>query len=178
MTPAPEEIRYPVGRFDFKAAYNSDDRPLWLAQLADAPAKLRAAVEGLGDTQLDTPYREGGWTVRQVVHHLADAHMNWYIRPKLAVTEELPITKTYAEQLWAELADARTAPVEPSLRIFEGVTERWAIFFRSLGEADWSRQFQNPEWGTRTVEDVLRSMAWHSRHHTAHISRMRERMGW
>ncbi len=178
MTPAPEEIRYPVGRFDFKAAYDPADRPLWLAQLAEAPAKLRAAVEGLSDSQLDTPYREGGWTLRQVVHHLADAQMNWYIRPKLAVTEDLPMTKTYAEQLWSELADARTAPVEPSLRIFEGVTERWVIFFRSLGPDDWWRRFQNSEWGTLTVEDVLRAMAWHSRHHTAHITRMRDRMGW
>ena len=173
-----EDIRYPVGRFDFGAPFDSADRPLWLARLAEAPAKLRAAVEGLSDAQLDTPYREGGWTLRQVVHHLADANLNWYIRPKLAVTEDVPMTKTYAEQSWSELADAWTAPVEPSLRIVEGVTERWVIFLRSLGPADWSRRFQNSEWGTLTVEDVLRAMAWHSRHHTAHITRMRERMGW
>lgn len=173
-----EAIRYPVGRFDFRAAFRPEDRPLWLAQLAEAPAKMRAAVEGLNDAQLDTPYREGGWTLRQVVHHLADAHMNWYIRPKLAVTEDVPMTKTYAEQLWSELADARTAPVEASLKILEGVTERWVIFFGSLKEADWPKRFQNPEWGTRTVEDVLRSMAWHTRHHTGHITELRKRMGW
>jgi len=178
MTPAPDSIRYPVGTFKFSDPFNSEDGPVWLAQLAEAPAKLRAAVEGLSDGQLDTPYREGGWTLRQVVHHLADAQLNWYIRPKLAVTEDLPMTKTYAEQLWSELADARTAPVEPSLRIFEGVTERWGIFFKSLRSSDWSRRFQNSEWGTLTVEDGLRSMAWHTRHHTAHITDMRKRMGW
>jgi uncharacterized damage-inducible protein DinB len=177
MSPTPD-VRYPVGPFKFSDPFNSEDRPKWLAQLDQAPPNLRAAVEGLNDAQLDTPYRQGGWTVRQVVHHLADAQLNWYIRPKLAVTEDLPLTKTYAEQLWSELADARTAPVEPSLRIFEGVTERWLIFFRSLGEAEWSRRFQNSEWGTLTVEDVVRAMAWHTRHHTAHITELRRRMGW
>ncbi len=173
-----ETIRYPVGRFDFKAPFRSEERGLWLAQLAAAPANLRRAVDGLTDAQLDTPYREGGWTLRQVVHHLADAHLNWYIRPKLAVTEDLPMTKPYAEQLWSELADARTAPLEPSLRIFEGVTLRWLVFLRSLPDTDWLRRFQHPEWGPLTVEDVVRSMAWHVRHHTAHITALRRRMGW
>jgi hypothetical protein len=113
-----------------------------------------------------------------VVHHLADAQLNWYIRPKLAVTEDVPMTKTYAEQLWSELADARTGPIEPSLKIFEGVTERWIIFSNSLKPSDWSRSFQNSEWGTLCVEDVLRAMAWHTRHHTAHITEMRKRKGW
>ena len=172
------EVRYPVGRFDFKDPFSSEDRPLFLAQLTEAPAKLRAAVAGLSDMQLDTPYRPGGWTVRQVVHHLADAHMNWYIRPKLAVTEDLPVTKTYAEQLWAELADARSSAIEPSLQIFEGVTARWCQFLASLAPSDWSRKFTNPEWGTLTVEDTLRAMAWHSRHHIAHITELRKRKGW
>jgi len=104
--------------------------------------------------------------------------VNWYIRPKLAVTEDLPVTKPYAEQLWAELGDARTAPVEPSLQMFEGVTARWVRFLESLAPEQWSRQFTNPEWGTLTVEDALRGMAWHTRHHTAHISQLRQRMGW
>ena len=172
------DVRYPIGRFNFKDPFRSEDRSLWLAQLAEAPAKMRAAVAGLSDSQLDTPYREEGWTVRQVVHHLADAHVNWYIRPKLAVTEDQPITKTYAEQLWAELTDARTSPVEASLQMLEGVTVRWCRFFESLTLAQWSRTFGNPEWGTLTVEDTLRSMAWHSRHHTAHVMGLRERMGW
>lgn len=172
------DIRYPIGRFSFKDPFRSEDRPLFLAQLADAPAKLRAAVADLSDAQLDTPYRPGGWTVRQVVHHLADAHVNWYIRPKLAVTEETPITKTYAEQLWAELADARSSPIEPSLQIFEGVVTRLCHFLNALPPNDWSRRFTNPEWGTLSVEDTLRGMAWHSRHHTAHITELRKREGW
>jgi hypothetical protein len=109
MTPA-TDVRYPVGPFKFSDPFHSEDRPRWLAQLAEAPAKLRAAVAGLSDSQLDTPYREGGWTIRQVVHHLADAHMNWYIRPKLAVTDNLPVTKTYAEQLWSELPTRARVP--------------------------------------------------------------------
>ena len=176
MSPSPD-IRYPVGRFSFKDPFRSEDRPLFLAQFAEAPQKLRAAVAGLSDLQLDTPYRAGGWTVRQVVHHLADAHMNWYIRPKLAVTEDLPTTKPYAEQLWAELADARNGPIEPSLQIFEGVTERWRRFLESLAPEDWSRKFTNPEWGTLTVEDTLRAMDWHGRHHTSHITELRKREG-
>src|SRR5580700_2928936 len=128
MTPA-ADLRYPIGPFTSGLPASPADRPLYLAQLAEAPAKLRAAVAGLSDSQLDTPYRPEGWTVRQVVHHLADAHVNWYIRPKLAVTEDQPITKTYAEQLWAELGDARTSPVEASLRMLEGVTARWCRFF-------------------------------------------------
>ncbi len=178
MTSASDSIRYPVGRFEFSDPFDSADRPVWLAQLREAPAKLHAAVAGLTDVQLDTPYREGGWTVRQVVHHLADAHMNWYIRPKVAVTEDNPMTKTYAEQSWAELPDARTAPVEASLKIFEGVTERWCIFFVSLEPSDWPRRFQHAEWGSLSVEDVLRVMAWHTHHHTAHITELRRRSGW
>jgi uncharacterized damage-inducible protein DinB len=177
MTPS-LDIRYPVGRFNFKDPFETGDRPRFLAQLAEAPAKLRAAVAGLSDNQLDTPYRPGGWTVRQVVHHLADAHVNWYIRPKLAVTEDMPVTKPFAEQLWAELADARTSPVEPSLQMFEGVTARWCRFLASLTPGDWSRGFTNPEWGTLTVDDTLRANAWHTRHHTAHITELRKRMGW
>lgn len=163
---------------DFKDPSHPGDRQLFLTQLAEAPSKLRTAAAGLSDSQLDTRYRPGGWTVRQVVHHLADAQVNWYIRPKLAVTEDLPITKPYAEQLWAELADARLSPIEPSLQMFEGVTARWCRFLESLAEVDWSRKFTNPEWGTLTVEDTLRAMAWHSRHHTAHISELRKRMNW
>jgi|SRR6185437_6536398 len=172
------DVRYPVGRFSFSDPFRSEDRPVFLSQLAEAPSKLRAAVAGLSDAQLDTPYREGGWTVRQVVHHLADAQLNWYIRPKLAVTEDVPVTKTYAEQLWAELPDGRSGPIEPSLRIYEGVIARWLRFYESLAPEQWGRKFSNPEWGTLTVEDALRGMAWHSRHHTAHITELRRREGW
>jgi hypothetical protein len=177
MTPA-ADLRYPIGSFEFGLPVSPKDRPLYLAQLAEAPAKLRAAVSGLSDAQLDTPYRREGWTVRQVVHHLADAHVNWYIRAKLAVTEDEPTIKPYAEQLWAKLPDGRKIRVEPSLGMFEGVHERWCLFYSVLAPADWSRRFMHPEWGFLTVEDVLRSMAWHSRHHTAHITGLRGRMGW
>ncbi|HEV2201479.1 MAG TPA: putative metal-dependent hydrolase [Bryobacteraceae bacterium] len=177
MTPA-ADVRYPIGRPNFTDPFRAEDRPACLAQLAAAPANLRAAVAGLSDSQLDTPYRSGGWTVRQVVHHLADAQVNWYIRPKLAVTEDQPVTKRYAEQLWAELPDARTSPIDSSLQVFEGVTARWCRFFESLTPGEWFRKFTNPEWGTLTVEDTLRRMAWHTRHHTAHITELRKRLGW
>src|SRR6202167_992551 len=134
------DIRYPIGRFNFKDPFRSEDRSLGLMQLGEAPAKMRAAVEGLSDSQLDTPYRPEGWTVRQVVHHLADAHVNWYIRPKLAVTESEPNIKPFDESLWAELPDARTSPVEPSLRMFEGVTAGWCRLLESLTPGDWSRR--------------------------------------
>jgi hypothetical protein len=177
MTPA-ADLRYPVGPFTFGLPVSPEDRPLHLSQLAEAPAKLRAAVAGLSDAQLDTPYRPEGWTVRQVVHHLADAHVNWYIRPKLAVTESEPTIVPYDESLWAQLPDARTGPVEPSLMMFEGVSARWVLFFQSLAPEDWRRKFMHPEWGVLTVEDVLPAMAWHCRHHTAHITCLRERMVW
>ena len=178
MTLTPDLIRYPVGRFQFSDPFRSEDRPLWLAQLKGAPNHLRSAVEGLDDSQLDTPYREGGWTLRQLVHHLADGQLNWYIRPKLAVTEDFPMTKTFEEQLWSELADARTGPIEPSLKIFEGVTERWILFMNSLNPSDWLRKFQNSQWGALSVEDAVRAMSWHTRHHTAQITEMRKRSGW
>jgi uncharacterized damage-inducible protein DinB len=158
------DLRYPIGPFEFGLPVSPEDRPLHLAQLADAPAKLRAAVAGLSDSQLDTPYRPEGWTVRQVVHHLADAHVNWYIR--------------HDESLWAELPDARTGPIEPSLMMFEGVSARWVLFFKSLAPEEWSRTFMHPERGLLTVDNVLFGMAWHSRHHTAHISGLHTRMGW
>jgi len=177
MEPNPD-VRYPIGRFNFSDPFRREDRPLWLTQLATAPQNLKVAVAGLSDGQLDTRYRPGGWTIRQVVHHLADAQVNWYIRPKLAVTEDLPATKPYAEQLWAELPDARTAPVEPSLMMFEGVTVRWCHFFNTLPDEVGLADSVIPEWGPLSVEDTLRCMAWHVRHHTAHITECRKRMSW
>jgi hypothetical protein len=173
-----EDIRYPIGRFDFKAPFRPEDRSLFISQLAEAPSRLTSAIGGLCDQQLDTAYRPGGWTVRQVVHHLADAQVNWYIRVKLAVTETRPQTVPYAEQLWAELADARLGPVEPSLKMFEGVTQRWCRLLESLKPEDWFCEFSNSEWGVLTVEDTLRGMAWHTRHHTAHITEFRKKMNW
>jgi uncharacterized damage-inducible protein DinB len=171
-------IQYPIGRFDFNDPFHPGDRARFLQQLADAPANLRAAVASLSDEQLDTPYRPNGWTVRQLVNHLADASINWYIRVKLAATEDLPTTSPYSEQLWAELPDARTGSIEPSLRIFEGITTRWCRFLGSLQPSDWEREFLTSELGTRSIEEILRSEAWHARHHTAQITELRQRMGW
>ncbi|HLI30711.1 MAG TPA: putative metal-dependent hydrolase, partial [Terriglobia bacterium] len=146
--------------------------------IEEVPARLRAAVKGLSDAQLDTPYREGGWTVRQVVHHLADSHMNSYVRFRLALTESEPTIKTYDQTRWAELRDARTAPVEPSLALLESLHKRWVLLLKSLEAADFSRTFRHPDRGTMTLDQNLALYAWHGRHHVAHITSLRERMGW
>lgn len=149
-----------------------------LSQIAEAPRRLRAAVEGLSAEQLNTPYRLEGWTVRQVVHHLADAHLNWYVRTKLALTENEPTIKPYAEARWAELHDARHGPIEPSLLLLASLHERWVQLFESLATVDWSRSFVHPERGVLTLDATLPMHAWHGRHHTAQITELQKRMGW
>jgi hypothetical protein len=171
-------LRYPIGPFQFGLPVSAQERSLYLAQVAEAPAKLRAAVASLSDAQLDTPYRAGGWTVRQVVHHIPDSHLNWYVRAKLALTEGQPTIQPFSENLWAELQDGRAGAIEPSLRILEGVHVRTVLFFESLAPADWKRKFFHPERGVLTIEDILPALAWHSRHHTAHIVELRQRMDW
>jgi hypothetical protein len=175
---ATSDLRYPVGSFEFGLPYSAQERSLYLSQVAQAPASLGAAVANLTDSQLDTPYRDGGWTVRQVVHHLPDSHLNWYIRAKLALTENEPTIQAFAENLWAELPDGRTGSIEPSLRIFEGIHARTVLFFESLAPQDATRKFLHPERGVLTIQDILPALAWHSRHHTAHITELRKRMGW
>jgi hypothetical protein len=140
-----------------------------LAIFETTPARIRSLVHGLSDAQLDTPYRPGGWTVRQVVHHLPDSHMNAYIRMKLAVTENQPAAKTYEETLWAELPEAKTAPIAMSLDLLDALHRRLIAFLRALPEADFSRTFSHPEWGLVAVDDALAMYAWHCRHHTEHI---------
>src|SRR5271154_5445339 len=135
------DLRYPIGPFQFGLPITAQERGLYLSQVAEAPAKLRAAVAHLSEEQLDTPYREGGWTVRQVVHHLPDSHLNWYIRAKLALTEQEPTIQPFAENLWAELRDGRTGSIESSLRILEGIHARTVLFFESLAPEDWTRKF-------------------------------------
>ena len=142
------------------------------------PAALRAAVGGLSDAQLDTPYRPGGWTVRQLVHHVADSHMNAYTRFKLALTEENPTIKPYDEQSWAELVDSRTMPVEVSLRIVDGVHERLVIMLRAISDAQFGRALTHPENGAMTLDSLLNVYSWHGDHHVAHVTSLRERMGW
>jgi uncharacterized damage-inducible protein DinB len=154
------------------------ERAEMIQLLEDTPARLRRAVEGLVEGQLETPYRPGGWTVRQVVHHVPDSHINAYVRFRLALTESTPAIKTYEEHLWAELPDARTAPLEISLPLLEALHRRWTLMLRALDEAQWKRPFRHPEMGEMALEQSLAHYAWHSRHHVAHITRLRERLGW
>lgn len=169
--------RYPVGKFHRPKAIAGSDREVMIRDIEGAPSKMRAAVAMLADSQLDTPYREGGWTVRQVVHHVADSHMNAYCRFKLALTETDPVIKTYEEARWAELADSR-GPIDMSLVLLEALHERWVLLLRSLQEGDWSRTFRHPEWGNIRLDTTLALYAWHCRHHTAHVTELRKAKGW
>ncbi|HET8646684.1 MAG TPA: putative metal-dependent hydrolase, partial [Vicinamibacteria bacterium] len=153
-------------------------RRTWLRQMAETPERLAAAVRGLDERQLDTPYRPDGWTPRQVVHHLADAHMNGFVRFKLALTEERPAIKTYEEDRWAETADARQAPVELSLRLLEALHARWALLLDSLTDAQFACAFSHPQRGLMTIDKAIQLYAWHGLHHTAHITALRARQGW
>ncbi len=167
--------RYPVGKFD-PANFPSRDENA--KTIVDLPAKLSAAVDGLSDEQLDTPYRDGGWTLRQTVHHVADSHINSLCRFKLALTEDEPPTiRPYYEDRWADLADSRM-PVDVSLKIVDGVHSRWTSLLESMTDEDFRREFVHPETGPWTLEAVLALYAWHSRHHTAHITSLREQKGW
>jgi len=173
-----ESLQYPVGQFQFGLPFTAEERALFLSQVAEAPARLRAAVVDLSESQLDTPYRPGGWTVRQVVHHLPDGHLNWYIRAKLALTETEPAVQAFSENLWAELPDAKSGAIEPSLRMFEGLHARTVLFFEALAPQDWTRKLLHSDRGSLTIQDILPALAWHSRHHTAHITELWKRMGW
>ncbi len=173
-----DDLRYPIGKFRLEGEITEQQRQIWMDELTEAPSLLRAAVQGLSPQQLGTPYRPGGWTVRQIVHHIPDSHLNSYVRCRLALTEDEPIIKPYQEGRWAELADARSAPLEPSLALLESLHERWILLLRSLGPADWARIFHHPERGAMTLERNLALYAWHGRHHIAHITSLRQRMGW
>ena len=170
------DLRYPVGPFTLPQS--SDDVSTWIDTIDRAPAELRRAVAGLTEAQLDTPYREGGWTARQVVHHLPDSHMNGYVRHKLALTEDSPVIRPYIEPRWAELEEARSAPVEISLRLLETLHARWVMALRCLDAADLERTYQHPEMGSLTLFQSIANYAWHSRHHIAHITSLRQRMQW
>jgi hypothetical protein len=164
------DMRYPVGRFErLTAPLDRAARDGFIDVLDSAPARFRSLVAGLADAQLDTPYRPGGWTIRQVVHHVPDSHMNAYIRMKLAMTEETPAIRVYEEQLWAELPEAKHGNVEMSLALLETLHRRWVAFLRLLPEAGFGRAFLHPEWGRMTIEEAIAMYAWHSRHHSAHI---------
>jgi DinB superfamily len=165
-----EALRYPVGRFERPTQpLDRSTREPYIATLDGAPARFRSLVAGLSDAQLDTPYRPGGWTVRQVVHHLPDSHMNAYIRTKLAVTEDNPRITTYEEQLWAEFPEAKSGAIDVSLTLLDALHRRWVAFLRALPESDFRRTFQHKEWGAMSVDEAIAMYAWHTRHHSAHI---------
>jgi hypothetical protein len=172
------DLSYPIGRFDFKQTVAPGQYPGLIAEIAAAPACFRDAVRGLDDSQLDTPYRPGGWTVRQTIHHVADSHMNSVIRMRLALTEPEPTIRPYDQQTWADLADSRTAPVEISLQLIENLHARWVLLLKTLGDADFARSFRHPEIGLVRLDTNLALYAWHGRHHAAHITALRERNGW
>jgi hypothetical protein len=173
-----QDLKYPIGKFQGEEGLSEARRREMIEQIAETPAKVRAAVAGFTEQQYDTPYREGGWTVRQLVHHLADSHMNAYIRFKLALTEDEPTIKTYEQERWAETVDARTAPAEISLLLLDGLHHRWAMLLRAMNPADFARKFHHLEHGKMTLERLLALYAWHGRHHTAHVAGLRERMKW
>jgi len=172
------DLRYPIGNYEVKTSLTPGERADAIAQIAETPKRMRDAVGGLSGGQLDTPYRPGGWTVRQLAHHVPDSHMNAYVRLKLALTENEPTIKPYEEGLWADLPDSRGTPVEVSLSLLEFLHLRWDILLRSLQPADFARRLRHPALGIMTVDNLVHHYAWHGRHHVAHIASLREREGW
>jgi hypothetical protein len=176
------DLRYPIGKFHYEAPISQEQKEeqkqKYLSDIEQAPPNLRAAVKSLTIQQLDTPYRPEGWTVRQVVHHVPDSHMNAYIRFKLALTEDEPTIKPYAEDRWALLADTKTTPVGVSLAMMDSLHTRWVQLLRSLKPEDLKRTLRHPELGVMDLDKVLAMYSWHSRHHVAHINSLRERNGW
>jgi len=185
MSSAPTSIadpRYPVGKFHYREPQSAEERTQLRRRHIDTlgamPGHFRHAVHGLTEVQLDTPYREGGWTVRQLIHHVPDSHMNAYVRFKLALTETDPMIKTYEEQLWAELADSRGTPIDVSLLLLEALHARWVVLLLMLKEEEFARRFVHPEHGPMSLEKALSMYAWHSTHHTAHVTELRKQKGW
>ena len=173
-----DDPRYPVGRFEAPAGPLSEERrAILIGEVKAAPAGLRAAFSGLTPPQIDTPYRAGGWTLRQVAHHVPDSHLNAYVRFRLALTEDKPTIKTYAEDRWAELPDAKTAPVELSLDLLEALHRRFVLLLSNMSAAEWSRQLTHPDHGLVGLEWMLAMYAWHGRHHTGHVTSLRRRLG-
>ena len=172
-----EDLRYPIGKFDSQREVTPELRREFIQTIAKLPKVIAAAIENLNDEQLDTEYRPAGWTVRQTVHHIADSHLNSYCRFKLAVTEETPTIRPYYEDRWAELADSEL-PVEVSLKIIEGVHARWVALLDAFSEEDFQKELNHPESGKWTLDKFLGLYDWHSKHHTAHITKLRERNGW
>jgi uncharacterized damage-inducible protein DinB len=173
-----DDLRFPIGPFVAPAAVTAEERARLICELRDTPARLHDAITGLSEQRLDTPYRPGGWTVRQVVHHVPDSHMNAYTRFRLALTEDRPTIKPYDEARWAELADARSGPVEVSLDLLTALHARWVALVESLRAEQWTRAYHHPDMGVVSLGTALALYAWHGRHHVAHVTRLRERSGW
>jgi DinB superfamily len=170
--------RYPIGEFSFNGTLSEQQKSEHLDHIEQTPERLRVAVQGLSEKQLDTPYRDGGWTVRQVVHHVPDSHLNAYVRFKLALTEDEPTIRPYMEKPWAELPEAKSAPVELSLALLESLHRRWILTLRNIKPSEWKRTFRHPEIGVLSLEKTLALYSWHGRHHVAHVTGLREKMGW
>ena len=173
-----EDLRFPIGPFVAPREFTATLRGEFLGQIEDTPARLRESVHRLTAEQLQTPYREGGWTLAQVVHHLPDSHMNSYIRCRLAITEDEPTIKPYDEAKWAELKDASSSDIESSLMLLEGLHQRWLSLLRRLTPEQWTMKFLHPERGPMTLDRTAALYAWHGQHHVAHITGLRKRMGW
>ena len=170
--------RYPIGKFSFDGPPDEQQRRTFIDDIEQTPAALRAAVQDLSPQQIETAYRDGGWTVRQVTHHVPESHMNAYIRFKLALTEEAPTIKPYMEDRWAKLSDVQATPLEVSLTLLDSLHNRWVYLLRSLEPQDWKRTFNHPELGLMPLDKNLALYAWHGRHHVAHITELRKKMGW
>ena len=170
--------RFPIGKFHYEGPLSSDQRAEMIGEIEAAPAHLRSAVTDLSPQQLDTPYRDGGWTVRQVVHHVPESHMNAYIRYKLALTEDEPTVKPYAEDRWAKLADIQLTPIEVSLALLDSLHTRWVTLLRLLNPEDWKKNFRHPELGLVSLDRNLALYAWHGKHHVAHVAELRKAKGW
>ena len=173
-----QDPRYPIGPSDRTSPLTAGERAQRIDAIAATPAQLRLAVAGLSDAQLNTPYRPGGWTVRQVVHHVADSHVNAYTRFRLGLTEENPTIKPYDEKAWAELPDVRHLPIEVSLRLLDALHERLVHLLQSTPPSSFTRTVVHPEGGPMTLDTLVSIYSWHGRHHTAHITQLREREGW
>ena len=172
------DLRFPIGPFKFEGEPSQQQLQQFISDIEQTPARLRAAIEGLSEQQLDTPYRPGGWTVRQVAHHVPESHVNAYVRMKLALTEDNPTIKPYDEARWAETPDVRATPVAVSLVLLESLHQRWVVLLKALGPADLARTFVHPESGPWTLRKYVALYSWHGKHHVAHITSLRERMGW
>ena len=172
-----EDLRFPIGKFDKNMEITPESRREFIKTISDLPENLEKAIENLNEEQLDTPYRPEGWTVRQTVHHIADSHLNSFIRFKLALTEDVPTIRPYYEDRWAELADSEM-PVDVSMKIIEGIHSRWAKLLNAMSDEDFQRKLNHPESGEWTLEKMLALYDWHSKHHTAHITKLRERNNW